>query len=487
MALIDTSGLALYDEEYVQPIMNSIAPTESGVTSAHDYTVGQEFYHNNLLYKAKTAIETGDTLVVGTNIEPAQDISTQLFNSVGGHITIDQQTYDSLPDAQKLDPGKFYYIDDAQGADYDNIRDIVAPTEYAAGAAEARAKGDEFIVGDNLLRATQAIAANTPIAVGTNAELAGTIVSQLKALFDGVDNVRANMDNPNLLDNPWFTVNQRGESSYPAGSIRYTVDRWRDSGGYLTITINSDGSLTIANNDNSNVTDFLQYMENNILPAIAGKKVTASVMLSNGTVESGTVTIPSTIPSTATILNFFTLTNVGNVALGVRQSKPYFRIVFNHNTSATIKAVKLEIGEISTLAEDTVPNYEEELAKCQRYFVRYRYTASATEANYTYLCYGHIASIDANAGTLNARCILYLPVLMRTSPTVTMSGSFALSFVKQAGDKIVSAIAKLWNPDNNIINLQVTAPYGTLTVSAGDLVALRTRDSTNYLDFSADL
>ena len=40
--------------------------------------------------------------------------------------------------------------------------------------------------------------------------------------------------------------------------------------------------------------------------------------------------------------------------------------------SITLKAVKLEIGSVSTLANDAPPNYAAELAKCQRYFQRFR-------------------------------------------------------------------------------------------------------------------
>ena len=32
------------------------------------------------------------------------------------------------------------------------------------------------------------------------------------------------VSNPNLLDNPWFTVNQRGATAYTVGA--YGVDRW---------------------------------------------------------------------------------------------------------------------------------------------------------------------------------------------------------------------------------------------------------------------
>ena len=82
--------------------------------------------------------------------------------------------------------------------------------------------------------------------------------------------------NNNLLDNPWFTINQRGQSSYTSG---YSVDRWKILSG--TVTVNAKGiTLTSA--------DFIE-----IIPSeyhLEGQIVTASIMLKDGTVYSGNYT-----------------------------------------------------------------------------------------------------------------------------------------------------------------------------------------------------
>lgn len=104
----------------------------------------------------------------------------------GGNITMTSLQYQALPEADKLDPDKYYFLSDLEG-DYDNIRDIVAPTEYST-AVGGHSTGDEFILGDYLYKAISAIAQGDPIVTsgtGQNAALAGTIVDQLKALFDG--------------------------------------------------------------------------------------------------------------------------------------------------------------------------------------------------------------------------------------------------------------------------------------------------------------
>ena len=62
-----------------------IAPLEVS-PSANAYAVGEQLIFNDTLYKAKTAIAVGDTLVVDTNIELAPKVSSQiqtLTNQVG--------------------------------------------------------------------------------------------------------------------------------------------------------------------------------------------------------------------------------------------------------------------------------------------------------------------------------------------------------------------------------------------------------------------
>ena len=54
-----------------------IAPLEVS-PSANAYSVGEQLIFNDVLYKAKTAIAVGDTLVVDTNIELAPKVTSQI-------------------------------------------------------------------------------------------------------------------------------------------------------------------------------------------------------------------------------------------------------------------------------------------------------------------------------------------------------------------------------------------------------------------------
>lgn len=59
-----------------------IAPVENGTTASRAYAVGQQFYLNGSLYKAKAAIAQGATFTIGTNCELADCVTEQLYNKL---------------------------------------------------------------------------------------------------------------------------------------------------------------------------------------------------------------------------------------------------------------------------------------------------------------------------------------------------------------------------------------------------------------------
>ena len=169
---------------------------------------------------------------------------------------------------------------------------------------------------------------------------------------------KAQITNPNLLDNPWFTVNQRGVSAKTSNSYGY--DRWK---GLYTP---SNGLSCVAN-------DWaLQLLETDVINELNGKTLTISVMYSDGTIETGT----------AVYSNSATTTFIDNAKIKI-ESASYnsYGIGITVKDTNTIKAVKLELGSISTLALDTAPNTATELLKCQRYFYRCNGIYSGTGGN----------------------------------------------------------------------------------------------------------
>lgn len=195
--------------------------------------------------------------------------------------------------------------------------------------------------------------------------------------------------NRNLLDNPWFSVNQKGFTSKTSSSDETNVkflDRWKGAwfaGAPSQIVLNSDNTLSLKINKNSSYgttareIKILQEIEN--YDKLIGKQCTMSVMLSDGTIYSATKIVPSSGQEeiTMTIATGKKLM----LALDNRNSGMYkhamfirFSITSDIYTSSDtyeelrIKAVKLELGSESTLHLDTAPDYASELLKCQRYF-----------------------------------------------------------------------------------------------------------------------
>lgn len=69
------------DRALIDGIKDSIAPSEDGSTLSKSYTVGEEFYRANVLYKAKVALTSGTAfsgLVLDTDYEEAPEVTAQI-------------------------------------------------------------------------------------------------------------------------------------------------------------------------------------------------------------------------------------------------------------------------------------------------------------------------------------------------------------------------------------------------------------------------
>lgn len=165
--------------------------------------------------------------------------------------------------------------------------------------------------------------------------------------------VVSTVSNPNLLDNAWFNVNSRGQSEYDG--IVYTVDRWKQNYPTATTQIDNDGIIL-----KSGLIWLIQNIDN---VDIVGKTCTVSVKTADDEIVSKVFTFPTEASGNAQMLIF------DNVYLGARidsDGSPQVRFV-NYASSSEdikIKAVKLEIGNISTLHLDSEPNPEEEKLRC---------------------------------------------------------------------------------------------------------------------------
>lgn len=169
--------------------------------------------------------------------------------------------------------------------------------------------------------------------------------------------------NTNLLDNPWFKVNQRGTTTFSADG--YIVDRWAIARGQGTVS--ASNGISFKWTSGSTFGHLYQRIED--ATGYEGRKVTISAII-DGAVYSQNAVFPAYGGSSVT-KDF----EVGNDTMGFTiepaKSGTYALVGVRNYTTNThvVKAVKMEIGNISTLANDVPGNYQQELAKCQRYLI----------------------------------------------------------------------------------------------------------------------
>lgn len=271
-------------------------------------------------------------------------------------------------------------------------------------------------------------------------------------------NIRAGGTNPNLLDNPFFQVNQR---SWATGSSNaYTVDRWRQYN--CTTTVNADGSLTIASTGGGTFYENCPYDA-----LLVGKTVTLSVLYTDGTVDSGQIVVPASgNQSTSRFSNNTQLgiTTTGTSTMGFAFSVPA-------NGSINVRAFKWELGTVSTLANDTPPDYGTELLKCMRYFLRLNYT-SVTEP----IGYGYAYSAS------QARIFIPTPVPMRANPTISATATANLRINSNGTYLTPSGFTATGTAFPNGIAVH----FGISGATSGALALLFSYGPL-HIDFSADL
>jgi len=219
----------------------------------------------------------------------------------------------------------------------------------------------------------------SPAPFNRNAEKIEDILLDNSAQISHIVNDKADKTalwNPNILINSDFRnkvsiVNQRGFTSQNVPNVfTYTVDMWRVN--LRTITVN-DGYITLdTNGPPASAGMFSQYIENGHM--FGAGVYTFSIIARNRGVEQigsrvrdrhnnlvGYIIIP---PNDEFRLYSTTFTIEPDQGISVVDLA-----IANVGISSIIDiaAVKLELGSVSTLANDPPQDYGKELAVCQRY------------------------------------------------------------------------------------------------------------------------
>lgn len=347
------------------------------------------------------------------------------------------------------------------------VERIIAPVETDP-ATNAWAVGRQIIYNDNLYEVITAITAGDSLVTyeddptNANIKLADPVETQLL-------NLKGNVSNKNLLDNAWFTVNQRGQSSYTG--LGYTYDRWYHSSSDC-VTARSNGVITLSHST-ADWGVLIQRVEDDVISSLRGKDLTLSIMMANGEIKSITKQFPSSNPSQSE--DYYNLQISDDALLLFRYDIGGFwdvRVALTPtaNTSVSFKAVKLELGSVSTLAMDTAPNYATELLKCQRYY----YQCGTSTGNFYH---GIAQAVSQTQAVFNMIC----PSPFRAGPTIT------LTQVKLTKDgnatAATSTSASIYRTAPNSNNMQITFITSGLTV--GDNYLVRTESAV--IELSADL
>ena len=273
--------------------------------------------------------------------------------------------------------------------------------------------------------------------------------------------------NPNLLINPFFQINQRGQSSY--SGIGYTVDGWKQRASSDVTTVNV-GSVTFGKS--TDIGPFIiQDVEN--LSALVGQQVTFSVKILaiEGVVrlrflktgygneaESGNIDSTGIFSFTHTI----TSETIGVAIVATTVA-----------AKVTLESAKLEIGSVSTLANDAPPIPDFGIEECKRYLVSLREITTGGNA-----CHAFGAAISST----EIRLTVPLSRPMRIHPTLIVN-DLSKWTIRHGSVSLPITNLELLRSSSNYLLLRATTSGAT----AGYACYLQNADPSALILLSAEL
>lgn len=204
----------------------------------------------------------------------------------------------------------------------------------------------------------------------TEAGSADLILSNLSNRQRALENLGAGV-RPNLLINPFFQVNQRGQTSYSGTYGVYTVDGWLlNNNETATVNVLSNGVQIVAGTVTA---QFRQYLE-----SLPDGVYTLSFLFADGSLGYAVYEKSGT----AYTRKDYAGSDVWGLGMQDTSGKPTAYMYVQSGMSAAPVASKLESGEGQTLAyqDDTgvwqlLPqpesDYATQMLKCQRYYQIY--------------------------------------------------------------------------------------------------------------------
>lgn len=308
----------------------------------------------------------------------------------------------------------------------------------------------------------------------------------MQALTDAVQEqgeALETMCNPNLLDNWYFgnPINQRGQTSYTGG--RYAVDRWKIGDGVTAALAN--GALNISYSTPG--WNLVEPLDNMLVPGVTYtlsciyKASVNPIRLVVAWGDSQFFYNEASPISDDWALAQITGTIPANATISFNQV-----VIQSLDSSAgdfSLKAVKLELGSQQTLAHqengawvlNEIPDYGEQLRRCQRYYIRY--SAAGQAVLFTGIVRNN-ADVRAVLTGLN----------MRTAPVVGYGGNMR-AYIPGGSPVVVKTVTRdLLTKNGGSLDI-TTNTSSEFTAGLGVIISAANNDTTSesYIDLSADL
>lgn len=289
--------------------------------------------------------------------------------------------------------------------------------------------------------------------------------------------------NPNLLDNWYFgnPINQRGQTSYTGGG--YAADRWKIGDGVTAALAN--GALSISYSTPG--WNLVEPLDNMLVPGVTYtlsciyKASVNPIRLVVAWGDSQFFYNEASPISDDWALAQITGTIPANATISFNQA-----VIQSLGSSAgdfSLKAVKLELGSQQTLAHqengawvlNEIPDYGEQLRRCQRYYIRY--SAAGQAVLFTGIVRNN-ADVRAVLTGLN----------MRTAPVVGYGGNMR-AYIPGGSPVVVKTVTRdLLTKNGGSLDI-TTNTSSEFTAGLGVIISAANNDTTSesYIDLSADL
>lgn len=252
-----------------------------------------------------------------------------------------------------------------------NITDVVRTADVITGGTGSGGSGD-FNVG-NVTTQTLDAGLNAEVDVEYNTETGKVDFSfAIPQGEKGDKGDGAGINNQNLLINPDFSINQRGQTSYTGTG--YGVDRWKGYQLNVMVCTPRDGygvTLSAPTDATGTGAIYRQPFEASQLSKLAGRTITVSFKVSANRGTSNiyvrTMANGNGVGDTPNINSG--VTGVVSKTITLPSPLTSLEIVFRKGAGTLdvdIDWAKLEVGSVAT--EFMPPLIAEELPKCQRYY-----------------------------------------------------------------------------------------------------------------------